>query len=315
MKNDVYLLLQSILPAVEEKYSCNLEKFEFSVDYTKDLSHGEVASNIALKLTKIAKEKPRVIADFLMTLVENNEIFSKIEIAGPGFINFFFSQNYYAEKVVRYLDNDHIDLPNIGQGKKILLEFVSANPTGPLHVGHGRGAAFGSTLATMYRALGYDVTTEYYLNDAGRQMDILALSTWLRYLELNGANVDYPDKCYQGDYILDIAKKLYKHYADEIFLDSIKNLAKDFTFGLDASIDNSEKQLDAGIKFMKNILSEDVFMLILKFTLLSPTAETFCILKLLNWDLSATLKPQLVINDIKKQYSNIFFIFILQYNL
>ena len=124
MKNDVYLLLQSVLPEIEEKYSCNLEDFQFSVDYTKDLSHGEVASNIALKLTKIVKDKPKLIAEFLLSLLKNNKIFSKIEIAGPGFINFFFSHSYYINKVSRYMSNSDIELPNIGQGKKILLEIA-----------------------------------------------------------------------------------------------------------------------------------------------------------------------------------------------
>jgi arginyl-tRNA synthetase len=129
----------------------------------------------------------------------------KIEIAGPGFINFFMSQGANASVVNRIIEQGAgYGSSNVGEGQRVLLEFVSANPTGPLHVGHGRGAAYGATVANLLRVVGFEVDNEYYVNDAGRQMDILATSVYLRYVETD----KFPDNGYKGDYIFDIAKKI-----------------------------------------------------------------------------------------------------------
>ena len=181
----------------------------FTVEYTKNSEHGDVATNVAMLMAKKYQQSPRDIAQALVPIFQKETIFTRVEVAGPGFINFFIDDQAYYPIVVRYAANAKVQFPQVGAGKRVLLEFVSANPTGPLHVGHGRGAAYGSALASLYRVLGYSVTTEYYLNDAGRQMHILALSVWLRYMDIVGVSLPFPDKGYMGSYVQDIAQALY----------------------------------------------------------------------------------------------------------
>ena len=139
----------------------------------------------------------------------------KIEIAGPGFINFFLAQENTLNIINDIITGgDRFGESNAAEGEKVQIEFVSANPTGPLHVGHGRGAAYGATLASLMRAVGFDVDCEYYVNDAGRQMNILATSVWLRYLELNGIDFTFPVNGYKGDYIFDIAASIKAQHGD-----------------------------------------------------------------------------------------------------
>ena len=174
---------------------------------TKDRSHGDFASNVAMLGAKPAGLKPREITKkILAALPESTEI-AKVEIAGAGFINFFLN----ADQRFAVLDQiaaqaDQFGESNNHAGKRVQVEFVSANPTSSLHVGHGRGAAYGMTVARLLEATGYQVEREYYVNDAGRQMDILATSTYLRYLEINGASFTFPSNGYRGDYVFDIAK-------------------------------------------------------------------------------------------------------------
>jgi arginyl-tRNA synthetase len=240
------------------------EDIDFSVDYTKQESHGDLATNVALKLAKSCGSNPRDIAISLKDKLEHHKIFKKIEIAGPGFINFYLADNYFHSVVREFICKEKVEFPQVGAGEKVLLEYVSANPTGPLHVGHGRGAAFGSTLANIFKALGYEVVSEYYLNDAGRQMDILALSTWLRYLELCNVAVDYPNKCYQGDYVKDIAKEFHVKFGDSIWQECSTMLSDGFSV---ASIEDEEQQLDLAVDNFKSFVSEKSYDEVHSFTM------------------------------------------------
>ncbi|UCB54708.1 MAG: arginine--tRNA ligase [Thiotrichales bacterium] len=179
------------------------------VTRTRDVAHGDFASNIAMMLAKPAGMNPRQLAQNLIDALPQNEHVHKVEIAGPGFINFFIHQQTTLDIIRTILDRgDRFGTSEIGHGEKVQIEFVSANPTGPLHVGHGRGAAYGATVASLMRAVGYDVDCEYYVNDAGRQMNILAVSVWLRYLQQLDVDIAFPSNGYKGDYILEIAAEL-----------------------------------------------------------------------------------------------------------
>jgi arginyl-tRNA synthetase len=183
------------------------------IERTRDRAHGDFASNLALLLAKPARSKPRDIAEKLIAAIEPGEQVQKIEIAGPGFINFFLGDKAWHAVINDILEqNDRYGRSNTGKGQRIQVEYVSANPTGPLHVGHGRGAAYGAAVANLLEAIGYEVHREYYVNDAGRQMDILAASVYLRYLDLCGETVIFPANGYQGDYVWDIAATLHREH-------------------------------------------------------------------------------------------------------
>ena len=226
---------------------------EVQVTRTKDPVHGDFATNIAMVFAKQVQMAPRDFANLLVNQLQSSTLFEKIEIAGPGFINFFIAQNDQTQIVTRILAaGESYGRNKTGQGQSIHIEFVSANPTGPLHVGHGRGAAYGATLANIYMANGYNVHREYYVNDAGRQMDILATSVWLRYLDLCGAEITFPSNGYQGDYIWDIAATAHREH-DAIYL--IDPSA--FVPGLPADEPeggNKEEHIDALIQVAKDKL-------------------------------------------------------------
>ena len=180
-----------------------------TLERPKDNRHGDYACNVALQLARQLKRSPRDIAGSLVDALPPAPFIEKVEIAGAGFINLFLKLSFKQSTVAEVLGLAAAYGQNeLGRRKKVQIEFVSANPTGPLHVGHGRGAAFGASLADVLAASGFDVQREYYVNDAGRQMDILALSTWLRYLELAGECVPFPPNAYQGDYVKDMARAL-----------------------------------------------------------------------------------------------------------
>ena len=177
-----------------------------SVERTRDASHGDFASNIAMHLAKSAGRNPRELAQLIIDKLPSSDLVVKVEIAGPGFINFFVSKEAFHQTIGRIFDaGDQYGRLESKSEPRYLLEFVSANPTGPLHVGHGRHASFGATLGNLLQAAGYQVDREYYVNDAGRQMDILGVSVWLRMLEANGVEFSFPHAGYKGDYIRDIA--------------------------------------------------------------------------------------------------------------
>ena len=188
---------------------------DVQIERARQPEHGDYATNIALTLAKTAQRTPRELAEQIVSRLPDSEHVAKVEVAGPGFINIFMSRAAKLD-VIRQIHAQRADFgrSRIGAQQRVILEFVSANPTGPLHVGHGRGAAYGDALARILRAAGFDVYTEYYVNDAGRQMDILTVSVWLRYLELCGEEVAFPARAYQGDYIYDIAAKLHRDVGD-----------------------------------------------------------------------------------------------------
>jgi arginyl-tRNA synthetase len=183
---------------------------DIKVERTKDPVHGDFATNLALAIAKPCRQNPRQLAELLRNALETHPSLERVEIAGPGFINFFMQEDAVANVVKTVLSQgDQYGRSNLGQGQKVIIEFVSSNPTGPLHVGHGRGAAFGASLANVLDAAGFDVSREYYVNDAGRQMSILAVSVWLRYLSLAGESIVFPVNAYRGDYVSDIAQRIF----------------------------------------------------------------------------------------------------------
>lgn len=185
------------------------------IERARDRKHGDFACNIALVLAKQARSNPRELAAKIATALPRSEKVEKVDIAGPGFINFTMAAGAFRAVVADILAaGNEYGRSTIGAGKQVQVEFVSANPTGPLHVGHGRGAAYGATVADLLEAVGFKVHREYYVNDAGRQMDILTTSVWLRYLELCGKELAFPSNGYRGDYVWDIAASLHREYGD-----------------------------------------------------------------------------------------------------
>jgi arginyl-tRNA synthetase len=194
---------------------------EIVIEVPTHAEHGDFATNVAMQLAKPEKKAPRQIAEILVNILKNNsELFEKVEIAGPGFINFFINKSLWRDSLKSIvLAGDDYGKGTAGKGKKVQVEFVSANPTGPLHIGHGRGAATGDAVASILTAAGFEVEREYYINDAGNQMDTLGKSVYLRYCELLGKPAEFPEKCYQGDYIKDIARDLITKFGSR-YLDT-----------------------------------------------------------------------------------------------
>ncbi len=179
------------------------------IELPKDAKHGDLATNIAMTLAKICQKAPRAIAEEICAELEKHSLIEKVDIAGPGFINVTFKQSFWHEQVLRMeLLKEKFGSLAYGNKRKVNVEYVSANPTGPLHIGHGRGAAVGDSMARILRFAGYDVSTEYYINDAGLQMRLLGLSVWLRMKDLCKMPVTYPEDYYKGEYIIDIAKEM-----------------------------------------------------------------------------------------------------------
>lgn len=217
MKQKIEALLQHAIKTLKDEGVIGSElNPQITIDRARDAQHGDFASNLALILAKPAQLNPRELAVKIIAALPQDDAVTKIELAGPGFINFFINPNsqYQIVGQIHQLGNEY-GLSKVGAGKKVQVEFVSANPTGPLHVGHGRGAAYGSVVADLLQAVGFDVHREYYVNDAGRQMDILAASVWLRYLEECGEVVTFPSNAYRGDYVREIAKDIYKNSSND----------------------------------------------------------------------------------------------------
>lgn len=231
---------------------------------TKDTSHGDFASNIAMTAAKAAKSNPRMLAERIVNALPDNKDIRQIEIAGPGFINVFLNSDAkFAVLEDIFALQERFGLSQQFAGQSIQVEFVSANPTSSLHVGHGRGAAFGMSVANLLAAIGYEVTREYYVNDAGRQMDILATSTYLRYLEANEQVVTFPSNAYVGDYVRDIAATLTSQHGDAYvhpFAAVAKEVPADAIYELDAAGEkvlisgDKEAHIDGLIKNSKTIL-------------------------------------------------------------
>ncbi len=224
----------------------------------KQLQHGDYACNLAMQLAKSLKRSPRDIAQALLAAFPPSDVVEKAEIAGAGFINVFLTvaaKQSVVHAVLRSgTDYGRVDL---GAGRKVQVEFVSANPTGPLHVGHGRGAAYGASLSNVLDAVGFKVTREYYVNDAGRQMDILALSTWLRYLALHGVNIPFPSNAYQGDYVGGMALQISVAHGAKFVHTIFETMNAELVADLLAANNDADAYLDALIANAKRLLGED----------------------------------------------------------
>ena len=256
MKDQLQDLLKKCIQDLINEGLINEMPPKVRLDHTKDKSHGDYATNIALMLAKQAKTSPLELAKIIVNQLEDASFIKKTEIAGPGFINFFLSDASSTSIVSEIIElGEMYGKSEIGKGQSILLEYVSANPTGPLHVGHGRGAAYGATVSNLLRNIGFKVDNEYYVNDAGRQMDILTVSIFLRYLSLCGEQIRFPDNGYQGQYINDIADSIvvesgesFKQSADIVF----ENTCKDGIEGGD-----KESHIDELIVRAKDLLGDN----------------------------------------------------------
>ena len=231
MKKYLYKIL---VPIIEQIDAAALSLINFEIPQQE--THGDFSTNIAMLLSKRLNQNPREIANRIISLIpEDNDILVKTEIAGPGFINFFFNPSFISQKVVEILEKpDTYGRSEKYTGKRANVEFVSANPTGPLTVGHGRNAVCGDTISNLLEWIGYEVDREYYFNNAGRQMRVLGDSVRLRYLELLGETIVFPDDYYQGDYIKTIAESLIVAHGNSLTNEKpegkFKEAAEDFIF-------------------------------------------------------------------------------------
>jgi arginyl-tRNA synthetase len=236
-----------------------------TVERSRDAQHGDFASNVALRLAKSARRNPRELAAAIVTALPPSEFIARTEIAGAGFINFHVTSLAYAHELAAiHAQRAAYGESRLGGGERVLLEFVSANPTGPLHVGHGRQAAYGATLANILAAVGFSVEREYYINDAGRQMDILAVSTWVRYLEACGEPLPFPENGYRGDYLRPLAQQLRATAGDEL-----RRPAREVLAGLpaDAPAGDKEVYIDALIARAHALLGAAAFRRVLELSL------------------------------------------------
>ena len=225
------------------------------VNHTKTTAHGDYTSNIALILASRVDVSAPELAGRIIAELPASEYLNKAEVAGSGFINFYLNNNTGASLIDTIISaDDHYGSGYSQPAKKILLEYVSANPTGPLHIGHGRGAAYGETIATLLKAAGHQVECEYYVNDAGRQMDILLLSAWFRYLELGGLTLPFPQNAYQGDYIWDLAAQIRNERADDLKY-PVEQVLRDTAMDETQETDQ-EKYLSALITNCRKLLGE-----------------------------------------------------------
>ncbi len=258
MKQTIEQLLQQAVSDLQQQGILPAEiRPNIQVTRSKDSSLGDFASNVALTLAKPAGMNPRALAEKIVAAMAEDEAIANIDIAGPGFINFFVSADSAQGIVTQILEQgESFGHSDIGRGEKVQIEFVSANPTGPLHVGHGRGAAYGASVAALMRASGFDVDCEYYVNDAGRQMHILATSIWIRYLQQHGIDLPFPANGYKSEaYIFDIAAALTAQHADTLVREAgavMHDLPPDETGGGD-----KEAHIDALIERAKTLLGDD----------------------------------------------------------
>ncbi|WP_373894006.1 arginine--tRNA ligase [Virgibacillus natechei] len=247
-------LKQQIADAVMQAKLANAEELpEISLEKPKEKAHGDFATNIAMQLARIAKKAPREIAaDITANLDQSKAQVEKVEIAGPGFINFFMKNDFLGDVIPDILQaGETYGQTNTGDGESVQVEFVSVNPTGNLHLGHARGAVFGDVLCNVLAAAGYNVEREYYINDAGNQIDNLALSVEARYLQALGKDEDMPENGYRGADIVEIGKTLASEYGDKwANADTSDRLAFFKEYGLKHALGNIEHDLkDFGVQF------------------------------------------------------------------
>ena len=224
------------------------------LDRPKSAQHGDYASNLAMQLARSMKRNPRELALALVAALPASPALDKAEVAGAGFVNLYLKPAARQQVIRDVLERGrNFGRTHLGRGRKVQVEFVSANPTGPLHVGHGRGAAYGACLSDVLEATGHEVAREFYINDAGRQMDILAVSAWLRYLEARGVSVAFPADGYRGEYVRDIAAKLEAAYGAK--------LQRELATSIPAQGEDADAALDALMDRAKTALGEDWWLL------------------------------------------------------
>ena len=254
MKQTLTEILYRALARAKEKGELKLEtQPAITLDTPREKSHGDLATTLAMTLAKPESKPPRKIAEIIVANIQDEDgIIAKTEIAGPGFINFTFKQDRWRKTLFEIeSEGPGYGLKNIGKGERVLLEFVSANPTGPLHVGHGRGAAIGDALGNLLAAVGYDVTREFYINDAGRQVRLLAQSVYARYQQALGKDVPFPDDGYHGSYIEEIAQGFIKLHGRSFLDVPFEECVRQFgDFGKDAMLADIRLDLEAfGVRF------------------------------------------------------------------
>ena len=253
MKNDLIRILKTVLKQIGEENGIDFSNKKVSIQENKEKSHGDYASNLAMVIAKDLSQTPREVAEKICSLLPSEEWIEKVNIAGPGFINFYLKKDTHNE-ILLLIEESGRDFGrnNSGNGERVLIEYVSSNPTGPLHVGHGRGAAFGSVLSELLRCAGYKVDEEYYVNDHGRQMNILTISIWLRYLYQNGQELKFSKKGYQGVYVEQLAKQLAEEKGTKY---NLKENESDLLELLEAQ--ETEEDLDRLIGWGKLFLKEN----------------------------------------------------------
>lgn len=282
MKSKIALMLEAAIRVCVQKGllpEVNLPCIEVEVPGNPD--HGDYASNVALILASQAKQNPRKIAGVIQeNLADPESVLEKTQIAGPGFINFYLQGNVW-QNLLHIIEEQkgRYGYENIGGGQKVQVEFVSANPTGPLHIGHARGAVVGDVITNLLRATGYSVDKEYYINDAGNQMNNLGKSVLFRYREILGEEIEFPENCYRGDYIKDIAKEIIKKEGNKYLtqneeetirnftaiaggtiLEEIKNDLQDFGVTFDNYFSERELYKNDGLTKLLNALQKEGFI-------------------------------------------------------
>jgi arginyl-tRNA synthetase len=275
MKEHIRTLVISALDALRSRNELPGDiSIDVHIERARDSSHGDFACNVAMLLAKAARRKPRDIAADIVAALPDSERITRVDIAGPGFINFFVSDHAFQQQAVAILEaGEAYGRSTIGNGHRVQVEFVSANPTGPLHVGHGRGAAYGATVADLLVEAGYTVHREYYINDAGRQMDILATSTWLRYLELCGEAITFPRNGYQGDYVGAIAVDLRQRHGETLSAAAADVMADLPADADDAGNGDKEAHIDALITRARTLLGNERYRLVFERALETIVAD------------------------------------------
>lgn len=217
MKEEITEIAGKALNSLKEHWNVD-DLPDIEIEIPKNEAMGDYALTIAMRLSKLLKKNPKIIAEEIVEKIKSEDtgLFDSIEIAGPGFINFRIKKEFFYKCLGRLLEEEHSALrTDLGKGHKVQIEFVSANPTGPLHIGHGRGAAVGNALCNILKAAGYDVQREFYINDAGLQIRLLGESVFARYLQLCGKEAEFPEDGYKGDYIMDIATSMHAEAGDK----------------------------------------------------------------------------------------------------
>jgi arginyl-tRNA synthetase len=254
LKQTLTEILLQALDRAKDKGELKLETLPaITLNTPREKTHGDLASTLAMSLAKQEAKPPRRIAEIIVANIQDeNGIIAKTEIAGPGFINFTFKQDRWKQTLFE-IDSEGpaFGLKNIGKGERVLVEFVSANPTGPLHVGHGRGAAIGDALANLLAAVGYDVTREFYINDAGRQIRLLAQSVYARYQQALGNSVPFPEDGYHGSYIEEIARGFISLHGNKYLNAPFAECVHEFgEFGKETMLADIRTDLEAfGVRF------------------------------------------------------------------